>query len=250
MDPEIFLLSAATVGWKLSVWRLSATFVISASAGIITYLFQKKGFFGNEILRSNLQIMPDKAFQKTRVQLAGFQNTARNNSLLNYGTAAGEVISTANGDRDCQCSSSVKIRRHSLFERILKESGLSFLMVTKFMMLAFLINALIKFYLPEDYVLGFVGGNGPFAVLIATLVGIPFYTSNLTALPLVSGLIGLGMNQGAALAFLIAGPVTTLPAMMAVWGIVRPRVFLAYLSYGLLGSVIFGCLFNLVYQII
>jgi hypothetical protein len=113
--------------------------------------------------------------------------------------------------------------------------------------LAFLINALIKFYVPENLISGWIGGDNPFSVLVAALIGIPFYTTNLTALPLVSGLVTLGMNQGAVLAFLIAGPVTTLPAMMAVWGIVKPKVFFMFLSFGLLGSVLFGYLYNLVY---
>ena len=58
-----------------------------------------------------------------------------------------------------------------------------------------------------------------------------FFPAILTALPLVSGLLSLGMNQGAALAFLIAGPTTTLPAMLAVWGIVKRKIFFLYISF-------------------
>lgn len=36
MDPEIFFLSTAVIGWNLSVWRLVSTLVISLSAGLIT----------------------------------------------------------------------------------------------------------------------------------------------------------------------------------------------------------------------
>lgn len=79
----------------------------------------------------------------------------------------------------------------------------------------------------------------------AALIGIPAYTSNLTALPLVSGLLSLGMNPGAALAFLIAGPPTTLPAMVAVWGIVKKKIFFLYVSFSLVGAIIFGILFNI-----
>jgi uncharacterized protein len=72
------------------------------------------------------------------------------------------------------------------------------------------------------------------------------YTSNMTALPLISGLLTLGMNKGAALAFLISGPTTTLPAMVAVWGIVCKKIFLLYLCFVLVGAVVFGLLFNLI----
>ena len=47
-----------------------------------------------------------------------------------------------------------------------------------------------------------------------------------------------------ALAFLIVGPTTTLPALMAVWGIARRRVVLMYISYSLFGAIIFGFMYQ------
>jgi uncharacterized membrane protein YraQ (UPF0718 family) len=54
-----------------------------------------------------------------------------------------------------------------------------------------------------------------------------------------------GMNKGAALAFLIAGATTTLPAMAAVWGIAKPRIFLIYLLFILFGALTAGIMFNI-----
>lgn len=72
------------------------------------------------------------------------------------------------------------------------------------------------------------------------------YLNNVAALPIVSGLLAQGMQSGAAIAFLIAGPVTTVPAMSAVWGVVTRRVFLLYLGISLVGAVVLGWLTNLV----
>ena len=119
-------------------------------------------------------------------------------------------------------------------------------MTARFMALAYLINALLIFCVPADLFNGILANNGPFSVVIAALVGIPVYTSNITALPLVSGLLAAGMNQGAALAFLIAGPVTTLPAMSAVYGLVSRKVFLLYLLIPFAGAILFGWLFNII----
>lgn len=58
-------------------------------------------------------------------------------------------------------------------------------------------------------------------------------------------LIDMGLNKGAALSFLIAGATTTLPAMVAVWGITKRRVFLLYLSFALFGALFTGLLYNL-----
>jgi hypothetical protein len=62
---------------------------------------------------------------------------------------------------------------------------------------------------------------------------------------MISGLLAQGLNPGAALAFLIAGPTTTLPAMAAVWGLTTRRVFFLYLSFVLVGALVFGYFYNL-----
>jgi uncharacterized protein len=214
MDPEIFFLSTASIGWNLSIWRLVATFFISLSAGFITHLLFKKGMLGQEILRN-----PGNNFSSEENKLE-------------------------NKDK-CLCDS-LQIKVPSLQRRILTETWKAVIMVCKFMTLAFFINALINFYVPQQLVAELLGGKSSTSVFVAALVGIPVYTSNITALPLISGLISLGMNKGAALTFLIAGPMTTLPAMSAVWGIVKVRVFMLYLSFSLLGSILFGLLFNLI----
>jgi uncharacterized membrane protein YraQ (UPF0718 family) len=253
MDPEIFMLSVATIGWKLSVWRLAATFVISIAGGIITHLAQKNGFFGESVLRTNRPLIPEKVrnglfFQKSRmVQLSAILPKHSENVNVNCCVTATELVPVILAGASCQCSDPLPAKKPALAHRILTESWKSFSLVAKFMALAFLINALIRFYVPDNLISGWIGGDSPFSVLIAALIGIPFYTTNLTALPLVSGLITLGMNPGAVLAFLIAGPVTTLPAMMAVWGIVKPKVFFMFLTFGLVGSVFFGYLYNLIY---
>jgi hypothetical protein len=119
-------------------------------------------------------------------------------------------------------------------------------MVVKFMALAFLLTALIKLYVPQELVAGLLGAHNPLAVPTAALLGVPVYTSNLTALPMISGLLAQGMNPSAALAFLIAGPITTLPAMAAVWGLASRRVFALYVSLALIGAVVLGYLHSLV----
>ncbi len=253
MDPEIFMLSVATIGWKLSVWRLASTFVISIAGGIITHLVQKNGFFGESVLKTNRSLIPSRlrvglfAHKLRMVQLSAISPERGENVKVNCCVSATEFIPAIQPGSSCHCSGQVPAKKPEFTGRILAESWKSFSLVTKFMALAFLINALIKFYVPENLISGWIGGDSPFSVLIAALIGIPFYTTNLTALPLVSGLITLGMNPGAVLAFLIAGPVTTLPAMMAVWGIVKPKVFFMFLAFGLAGSVFVGYLYNLIY---
>ena len=63
---------------------------------------------------------------------------------------------------------------------------------------------------------------------------------------MISGFLTQGMNPAAAIAFLIAGPITTLPAMAAVWPLVARRVFVLYVSFALVGAVLTGVCYSLV----
>jgi uncharacterized membrane protein YraQ (UPF0718 family) len=118
-------------------------------------------------------------------------------------------------------------------------------MVGKFMALAFVLEALITLYVPAGWISASLGSQSPLAIISAALLGIPAYTTSLTALPMISGLLNQGMNPAAAIAFLIAGPTTTLPAMAAVWPLVARRVFLLYVSFALAGAVLTGVWYSL-----
>lgn len=53
------------------------------------------------------------------------------------------------------------------------------------------------------------------------------------------------MAPGAGLAFLVAGGVTSLPAAIAVWALVKRRVFFLYIALALTGSFAAGLLYQL-----
>jgi uncharacterized membrane protein YraQ (UPF0718 family) len=211
MDPEIFFLSSSMIGLRLAIWRLVSTFVISLAAGYITHFVYASGFI------------------------------AAGDSLRNKKGIASGVIRTE--DEPCSCSQSDWKRR------ILPETMKATAMVAKFMGIAFLVTALIEFYVPDDFIRVITGKNSNVQVLIAAMVGIPAYTSNLTALPFIGSLLQSGLTGGAALSFLIAGATTTLPALIAVWGIASRKVFLLYLLFILAGSVITGLLYNFVTRV-
>ncbi len=71
------------------------------------------------------------------------------------------------------------------------------------------------------------------------------FASTLTALPMIGGLLAQGMNPAAALAFLVSGPITTLPAMAAVRGLTTRRVFALYVAFALVGAVASGYVYSL-----
>jgi len=139
--------------------------------------------------------------------------------------------------KTCGCD-----EKANFWSRLIKESYSATLMVIKFMALAFFLEAVIILYIPAEWVACTMGRGNAWAITTAALLGVPTYTSNLSALPMISGLLAQGMSPAAALAFLIAGPTTTLPAMAAVWSLVSHRVFALYVSFSLVGAIVLGYL--------
>lgn len=110
--------------------------------------------------------------------------------------------------------------------------------------LAFLLESLMLVYVPDGWIEAIAGDGSLLSILGAALIGIPAYMNGYAALPLVNGLIQQGMSPGAGMTFLLAGGATSIPAMIAVFALARRPVFLAYLGFAFLGSVIAGLLYT------
>ncbi len=259
MDPEIFFLSVSMLGWELALWRLLGTLALSMGAGLLTHVFAQRGWLGTNILRQKRPVpvrgtrqLLAHGWQQLR-RLAAVAFAARNAELLTVpGTGAlasipvtavaapAPAAGCASGCCGEGATTACTVQPPSFRRRLLQETWDATRLVVQFMALAFLLEALILLFVPEAWIVGLLGAQNRWGVPLAALLGVPVYTSNLTALPMIGGLLAQGMNPAAALAFLIAGPTTTLPAMAAVWGLVQRRVFLLYVSFALLGALALG----------
>ncbi len=129
-------------------------------------------------------------------------------------------------------------------QRFGEEARINGLFLLKWLTLAYVLEGLMIHYVPASLIAGIVGGDGLGSIGLAALVGMPAYLNSYVAPPLVASLMEQGMSAGAGMAFIIAGAVSCVPAMAAVWSLVRPSVFAAYVGLGLLGAVIAGFIFQ------
>ena len=120
------------------------------------------------------------------------------------------------------------------------------LFLLKWMTLAYLLEALLIEFVPSELVASLLGGDGIGPVLLGALVGAPAYLNGYAAVPVVAGMVEQGMSQGAAMAFVLAGSVTCIPAAIAVWALVKQRVFGTYLGFAFLASLVGGLLWGAV----
>ena len=108
------------------------------------------------------------------------------------------------------------------------------------MFVAYFVEAMLVAYMPADLISDYFGQDTFFSIFTASIFGGFAYLNGFAAVPLVSGFIQQGMGAGSAMAFLIAGGVSCMPAAIAVWALVKPKVFSAYIGFAFVGSVLVG----------
>ena len=133
--------------------------------------------------------------------------------------------------------------RREMFRETAVENAL---FLSKWLLLAYLLQSLMVAWIPAEWVAGTLGGEGVVSIVLGAAIGIPAYLNGYAAVPLVDGLLNQGMAQGTAMAFLIAGGITSVPAALAVWALTRKTVFAWYMVLACAGAILAGFLWNIV----
>jgi uncharacterized membrane protein YraQ (UPF0718 family) len=110
------------------------------------------------------------------------------------------------------------------------------------------IGACIHGYVPRDFLVAIAGRNNPFAVPIATLIGIPLYSNAAGVIPMVSALVEKGVGMGTALAFMMAVTGLSLPEFLILKKVMRLKLLLIFAGVVGCGIIIIGYLFNFLIQ--
>lgn len=84
------------------------------------------------------------------------------------------------------------------------------------MFLGLCVAAVMLAIVPPGAITKWVGGDNLVSLLAVVLVALPLYTCTLPTIPVVKGLLVLGMGPGAAVALLVAGPATNLGEINAM----------------------------------
>ncbi len=106
-----------------------------------------------------------------------------------------------------------------------------------------LFAGIISALLPDDFFERILG-TGLFSMVIMILLGIPMYVCASSSTPLAVAMMANGLNPGAALVFLLAGPATNLGTIGVVVRIFGRKVALAYIGAISLVSILFGWCVN------
>ncbi|HHZ05864.1 MAG TPA: permease [Clostridiales bacterium] len=108
------------------------------------------------------------------------------------------------------------------------------------------IGAVIHNWIPEAWVETVLGGNNPFGVVIATLLGIPMYADIFGTIPIAEALLGKGALLGVVLSFMMAVTTLSLPSMIMLKKAVKPKLLALFIGICTVGIIIVGYFFNLI----
>ncbi len=214
MDPEMFVLMWAMLGLEFTLAKTLAAFGLGLGAGLATLLAQRAGLFATPL----------------RAGLTG------------GGCGTGNASGTgAQPSMELRWAFWRDAARRAAFTAEARDIGL---FLAKWLLLAFTLESLMVRWLPPETIVSYLGGENVFAIPLAVAIGVPAYLNGFAAVPLMGELMSMGMAPGAALAFLVAGGVTSLPAAMAVFALVRLPLFGWYLLVSLTGSLAIGYAFQ------
>jgi uncharacterized membrane protein YraQ (UPF0718 family) len=269
--PAVFI-TGGILGWKLAIGRILGTFGIAMGVGLILSYWQKRERFLRRFIK--LSITPNLSPELQKFAFNVGMKLSKNpgklpTELLAPGEEeklyilgeAGILERDRNGlwylpySKDIQtdiqgaCFVLPKGDNNLTFSQGIKKLFETawdlFLQLNYYLVLAVLIAGAIKVLIPTNIVVNLVGGNNLNSVLVSSVVAVLAYVCTYVEVPTALALIQKGMGGGATLAYLLGGPGLSLPSIVMLSGIFKPKVLALYVGLSFIGCVIAGYVYNL-----
>jgi uncharacterized membrane protein YraQ (UPF0718 family) len=116
--------------------------------------------------------------------------------------------------------------------------------VWPFVVVGIAIGALIHGYVPTDLVVSVGGPDNPLAVPALVALGIPLYSNAAGTIPIVEALLGKGLPLGSALAFMMAITALSIPELVILRRVMKPRLLVTFVAVVATGILLVGYGFN------
>jgi len=207
MSPSMFIVTAAGLGVDFAVVKMISAIVVGLSAGGLTLLLQRLGLFKNPL---------------RPLSLSSCSGDDPAHKIKNSVTAW-------------------RVWKHPERVQVLQRKTLVMvLFLGKWLALAFVLESLMITFVPTELLGHWLGSGSIWAIPLSAVIGVPAYLNGFVAVPVVAGLIENGMTPGAALSFMLAGAMTSIPAAIAVFSLVKRLLFFWYVLLALIGAITAG----------
>lgn len=154
-----------------------------------------------------------------------------------------QLASFVHGDL-AEEGATVEMSRRERLSMAATETRSTFLKVFPYVLVGVGIGALIHNWIPQDLIELVLGGNNPFAVVLATVVGAPIYADTFGAIPIAEALYLKGVGLGTVLAFMMSVTTLSLPSLTMLSRVVKPKLLAVFVGVCIVGMMASGYLFN------
>ncbi|WP_462325417.1 permease [Desulfoplanes sp.] len=115
-----------------------------------------------------------------------------------------------------------------------------------YVVLGIAIGAGIHGYVPENFMAHIMGKSAWWSVPAAVTLGVPMYTNAAGIIPIVEALLGKGAALGTVLAFMMSVIALSLPEMVILRKVLKPRLIAVFVVVVAAGILFTGYVFNMV----
>lgn len=116
-----------------------------------------------------------------------------------------------------------------------------------YLLIGVFIGAIIHDFIPQDIIVKYAGSDKPWAIPIASVIGIPMYIRAETMLPIGSALVGKGMGIGAVIALLIGGAGASIPEVVLLSKLFKRKLLVAFVISILSVAIITGFIVQIIF---
>ncbi|MCG8619149.1 MAG: permease [Desulfobacterales bacterium] len=115
-----------------------------------------------------------------------------------------------------------------------------------YVILGIAVGAGIHGFVPEGVMASIMGKGSWWSVPVSVLIGVPMYSNAAGVIPVVEALLGKGAALGSVLAFMMSVIALSLPEMVILRKVLKPRLIAVFVGVVACGILFVGYLFNMI----
>lgn len=126
----------------------------------------------------------------------------------------------------------------------------TFRSVCPYILLGVAIGAFIHNWIPQNMVEAVLGRDNPLGVILAVAAGVPIYADIFGTIPVAEALLAKGAELGTVIAFMMAVTTLSLPSLIMLRKVVKPRLLTTFIVICTAGMILIGYVFNLFHSVL
>ena len=155
-----------------------------------------------------------------------------------------EALQEPESTGGCGCAGAPKVSR---WKKTWDGTWKDFKQVLPYLLMGIAVGSMIYGFMPTDLVVKYAGENNPFAIPVASVIGIPLYIRAEAVIPLSAALAAKGMSLGAVMALIIGSAGASLTEVILLRALFKTRLIVAFVVVILLMAIVAGYGYTLLF---